>query len=384
MAIYLTTGKPGSFKSASTIEDAQKKLAEGRLVYFCNFRGLKAEENGFNLLDHFNEWESMPDGSVLYVDEVQEFTRDVKTAAKSEELPKWFTTLEKHRHRGIDIYLNTQHPMFIHTHIRRLIEKHYHLHRTQGLPFAMRRSWGQVCDQPEDFKNASIKMGCTTEMYRPNKSVFKLYESTVLDTHKFKIPPKLIKSIAILSFVFGTAYYFGYPVAQKYLNFNDKEVVAEQPIQEQLSQADQYARDAAMMNLTPEQYADLQNPEKRNAELLAKNQNDLESIAIKYNPNKPFEDHTQQVNYEVTAKPVFAGCTKMNGRYVAYTQQGTILHDVSDEDCRKVIEDGDRPFNYFVQQQPVQPQIQQATVTQPQLSAEDLDKFQQAKKEGLI
>ncbi|MFH4316623.1 Zonular occludens toxin, partial [Acinetobacter baumannii] len=56
---------------------------------------------------------------------------------------------------------------------------------------------------------------------------------------------------------------------------------------------------------------------------------------------------TSQIQYEVTAKPVFSGCMKKNGKYVAYTQQGTILHDVSQSDCRKLMEDGDRPFNYF-------------------------------------
>ncbi|WP_420480993.1 hypothetical protein [Acinetobacter pittii] len=38
---------------------------------------------------------------------------------------------------------------------------------------------------------------------------------------------------------------------------------------------------------------------------------------------------------------------RKNGRYVAYTQQGTILHDVSSSDCKKLIDQGDRPFNYF-------------------------------------
>ncbi|EYT12631.1 zonular occludens toxin domain protein [Acinetobacter sp. 1592897] len=38
---------------------------------------------------------------------------------------------------------------------------------------------------------------------------------------------------------------------------------------------------------------------------------------------------------------------KKHGKYVAYTQQGTVLHDVSQSDCRKLIEDGDRPFITF-------------------------------------
>lgn len=387
MAIYLTTGKPGSFKTASTIEDAQKKLADGRLVYFCNFRGLKAQENGFNTLDHFNEWQSIPDGSVLYVDEVQEFTRDVPTNAKTEDLPKWFTLLEKHRHRGIDIYVNTQHPMFIHTHIRRLIEKHMHLQRTEGLPFAIKRQWGQVCNEPEDIKNASLKLGCTTEMYRPNKSVFKLYESTVLDTHKFKMPTKLIKYVAIIGAITGFAVYMGYPVATKYLNFGDKELTTtDQPAIQQTgpSMADQYKQDAVMAGLTPEQYADLKNPEKRNQEIMQTNRNDMETIVFNYNASKPFQDMTHQVSYQPTAMPVFSGCMKKNGRYVAYSQQGTVIPDVSQEDCRRVVEDGDRPFNYFAQPQQLQAAQQQQPTTNVQVDREFLAKYQAAKEQGLI
>jgi uncharacterized protein YpiB (UPF0302 family) len=349
MAIYLTTGKPGSYKTASTIEHAQKILKEGRLVYFCNFRGLKAQENGFNILDHFDQWESMPDGSVLFVDEVQEFTRDVKTAAKTEELPQWFTKLEKHRHRGIDIYLNTQHPMFIHTHIRRLVEKHTHLQRTQGLPFAIKRQWGQVVDQPEDIKNASIKSGCTTEMYKPSKSVFLLYESTVLDTHKFQFPTKLIKAGLLLTGLIGFTVWLGLPVAQKYLNFGGDKQIAQKQAQDTtqpLTMADRAAQQAALAKLTPEQYADLMDPEKRNSDLQASNPVDMDTIVLKYNPNKPYNDFSQQLRYEPTSFPVFSGCMKKNGRYYGYTQQGTLL-DVSQEDCRKLLEDGNRPFNYF-------------------------------------
>ncbi|QQC82500.1 hypothetical protein [Acinetobacter bereziniae] len=37
---------------------------------------------------------------------------------------------------------------------------------------------------------------------------------------------------------------------------------------------------------------------------------------------------------------------KNGNKYYAYTQQGTKL-DVSQSDCRNMIENGERPFNYF-------------------------------------
>lgn len=351
MAIKLITAQPGSYKTAMMMELAQKIANEGRPVYLCNIRGLKpAIPFPYQTLDHFKDWVDTPETSVMFIDEVQEFTRDVPTNAKTEDLPKWMTLLEKHRHEGKDIYIVTQHPMFIHTHVRRLTSEHIHLVRNGNVPFSVKRMWGHVESDPDDIQKASMKSGCTTSIFRPKKEVFDWYESTVLDTHKFKIPAKLIKGLALVSALLGFAVWMGYPVAQKYLNIGDKEVTAQQaPVQQQETMADKYKRDAELAGMTPEQYADLMNPEKRNAELRASNPVDMDTIVMKYNANKPFDDYSQYVSYEPTAQPVFSGCMKKNGRYVAYTQQGTILHDVSHEDCRRVIEDGDRPFNYFAQ-----------------------------------
>jgi hypothetical protein len=75
---------------------------------------------------------------------------------------------------------------------------------------------------------------------------------------------------------------------------------------------------------------------------------DSRQTTVSYNPNQPFDSDIQKhVSYEVTAKPVFSGCTKFGSKYQAYTQQGTKL-DVSQADCERLIKQNDRPFNYFV------------------------------------
>ncbi|WP_407543848.1 zonular occludens toxin domain-containing protein [Acinetobacter baumannii] len=387
MAIKLITAQPGSYKTAMMMELANKMSSEGRPIYLCNVRGLKpAIPFPYQVLDHFKDWVDTPETSVIFIDEVQEFTRDVPTNCKTEDLPTWMTLLEKHRHEGKDIFIVTQHPMFIHTHVRRLTSEHIHLVRNGNVPFAAKRSWGFVESDPDDFQKATFKNGCTTTIYRPNKEVFNWYESTVLDTHKFKVPPKLIKGVAMVAGIIGFTVWIGYPVATKYLHMNDKEVTAKAPDQPQMTLAQQAERDAYLAGLTPEQYADLQNPEKRNAELLAKNDVRMETIVVKYNPNRPYEFDTSQIQYEVTAKPVFSGCMKMKGKYVAYTQQGTILHDVSQSDCMKLINEGDRPFNYFAQEEQQPQQRQQFKQPQQQVNydPEFIAKYQAAKAQGLI
>lgn len=368
MAIKLITAQPGSYKTAMMMELAEKMANEGRPVYLCNIRGLKpAIPFPYQTIDHFKEWVDTPETSVIFIDEVQEFTRDVPTNAKTEELPKWMTLLEKHRHEGKDIFIVTQHPMFIHTHIRRLTSEHIHLVRNGNVPFSVKRMWGHVESDPDDMQKASIKSGCTTSIFRPKKEVFTWYESTVLDTHKFIIPVKLIKGIALVSALIGISAYFGYPVAEKYLNFGDKQITEQQKT-EPTSMADIHKQQAELAGLTPEQYADLQNPEKRNAELQALNPVDMDTIVLRYNPNKPYDDYSQQVSYNPTAIPRFSGCMEKNGKYIAYTQQGTKL-DVTQEDCKRLLEDGDRPFNYFAQEQTERVSTSEQMQTAPNTSS---------------
>ena len=143
------------------------------------------------------------------------------------------------------------------------------------------------------------------------------------------------------------------------------------------------------LNLTEEQCREMYDPQimqARHDQLEQTTRNNMDDVVVDYSPSDPFKPIN--VHYEVTAKPVFSGCTKFNGKYYAYTQQGTKL-DVDASVCQRVIDDGDRPFNYFKTEQQLQVNQQlapqQLAVQQTQqLSSEDLAKFQQAKEMGLI
>lgn len=340
MAVYLITGKPGSFKSAFAMQKALDYVDEGRLVYFCNFRGLKAEQYNLNVLEHPNQWveQEYQQGAVFFIDEIQEFTREVPTNAKTEDLPKWFTLLEKHRHLGYDFYVITQHPMFIHTHIRRLLEKHYHMQRTQGLPFANCREWQQVCNEPENLQNASIKAGCTVTIYKPNKKVFDYYESTKLDTHKMKVPTKLITYIVLIVLGVSLFAYLSSGFITKYF-FNSKAETVQAvnvPATHNAPTA-QGTLDEEKVKLVQ---AMLELQEEIN-ELKAQQQ---ESQIIDYDPNQPYK--TIKYQYQAEHQPYLSGCVDFNGRCDCFTQQGSKL-TVSYADCKKIIANG-LPFNPFL------------------------------------
>ena len=127
--------------------------------------------------------------------------------------------------------------------------------------------------------------------------------------------------------------------------------------------------------------------QERNKQLEQSTGNNMQTVVMQYNANKPF-DTVYEPNFQPTDFPRFSGCMKQNGKYVAYTQQGTILKDVSQADCQRVVEQGDRPFDYFKQPQQVQNNAQlpnTPSYTQPsEPDIQQAEKLEQAQIEGLI
>src|SRR5256885_16044190 len=73
----------------------------------------------------FRSWhETVPDGSVIIIDEVQRIWRP---SGPGQKIPDMIALLETHRHRGLDFYIITQGPNLIHANVRALIGRHVHL-----------------------------------------------------------------------------------------------------------------------------------------------------------------------------------------------------------------------------------------------------------------
>lgn len=98
--------------------------------------------------------------------------------------------------------------------------------------------------------------------------------------------------------------------------------------------------------------------------------NGVVTTNVSYNPSKPYDQDKiqEQVNstYQVVNKPKFAGCMIKNGRYVGYTEQGTIMKDVSQSDCKRLIIENDRPYDYFSDRHAVTVQQQAPVQQEPQ------------------
>lgn len=196
--LYLYTGLPGSQKTANMLHFVLNKIEEkgkgswsGRPVYFFNIKGMNHPEFQELTEEEARKWYELPEGSVILMDEAQKLFRPI--TRKDKEAPKEITELEEHRHSGYDILLTTQHPMLIHTAVRRQVQQHWHLER----PFGMKTralKWEKCINDPDDH---FARKDAASESVKVPSSIFTYYRSTVMDTHKKRIPKKIYMIAAL-------------------------------------------------------------------------------------------------------------------------------------------------------------------------------------------
>lgn len=195
--IYLITGNPGAGKSVEAISLALKLCggerslrATTRPLYVTNVREFRYDLTGAHPLDHVRDWQQLPDGSVVLVDEVQD---QIPQRDRSVRPPDWVQELAKHRHRGFDFIFVTQHPSNMDVFVRRIVNEHRHIRRKpRALSFmtgfrrgSLRITWDRFEPRMEDFfaQRRAVKTGAVWD-----PRVFRLYTSTTLDTHSPKVP----------------------------------------------------------------------------------------------------------------------------------------------------------------------------------------------------
>jgi zona occludens toxin len=200
--IYLITGLPGASKTLNTIKYvSEEKLFQNRPVFYYNIRELTLPWKELSK-EEVKNWYDLPEGSVIIIDECQEFFPAV-TRKQGEEVPRIISQMNTHRHKGFDLILITQHPMLLDTAVRRVVGNHRHFERVFGFRRAKCLEFQKCVTDLEDFhkrKEAQIKQ------FKLDKKYFNVYKSAEIHTHKPKIPKKLyfiaatIAGIVILGF----------------------------------------------------------------------------------------------------------------------------------------------------------------------------------------
>lgn len=106
-SISLLTGLPGSGKSLRMVQRIVELIEQGTPVYVCNLAGINVP--GVIPWDDPTKWNDLPAGSVLFVDEAQQFFR----ARRGGDPPSYISSMETIRHWGVRLVLATQQPNYL-------------------------------------------------------------------------------------------------------------------------------------------------------------------------------------------------------------------------------------------------------------------------------
>lgn len=316
--LYLITGANGAGKTLNTLKWVRERsLKENRPV--CHNGRFEAVEGGelssWKRID-FKDWQSEPDGTIFLIDECH---NDLPVRPASATPPDEVRMLAEHRRRGFDFYLVTQHPQNLDNFVRRLIGSpgwHRHLKRTFGADLVSCIEWPAVNANCE--KDGSGKSGTVTMIPFP-KEVYSWYRSASLHTGKKKIPKKvwLLAACVLLAPTLG---YFA--VTGVYKNVAKGAAATEAKTAPQGPAAGPGGASGVGRTMTVMEYLDT-----RKARL----------------PDFPHTAPAYDQVTQPTVAPYPAACVTMSGKCTCYTQQATVMQQVTKDVCQQIVK-----YGYFV------------------------------------
>lgn len=199
--ITIITGAPGTGKSAAVVS-MLRELSKNRPLFVSGIPELKIEHQ---TLDDPTKWpETVPDGAVIVIDEVQRVWRP---RGPGQKVPEDIAALETHRHRGLDFYVITQGPSLIDKNVRSLAGRHVHL-RDLGILGRWWYEWPECADNCNtSWKNAPIK-----KRYRLPKAIFTDYKSASVHVKPVRSVPWMLAVMCIALALVGYLSYRAYTV----------------------------------------------------------------------------------------------------------------------------------------------------------------------------
>ena len=211
--IALVTGAPGSGKTALLVNYLVQAEKEGRPIFQNGIPELKLTHFPVPSPDKWIElredpdtgrqlpYFTFPERSIVVLSEAQRLFPTRPTGSKK---PDEVAAFETCRHTGVTFVLDTQHPDFIDSHVRKLVGQHVHL-LDHGVLGRWQYEWPYV-GNPDNFKSAPSK-----KKYKLPKKVFSLYKSSSLHIKRnYNIPPALVVLIvALIALAYGGYLVYG-------------------------------------------------------------------------------------------------------------------------------------------------------------------------------
>lgn len=344
--IYLVTGSPGTGKTSLIVKwlldnkwglfkdeyDVHRPLYTVGVEWVDKGRKLfRPTEMSYEDFQTAPLEKHFPTGSVIIVDEASEA---YPARSMTSKLPEYLDGLNKLRHHGFTLILMTQFPNMIDPFVLALVGKHVHIERKQvGQKLY---EWNSV---QRSFSERAFSVAYA-EQYKPDKRTYDLYKSSTKHIKFKKSIGKAWYALAILPFVIGGLYWFAFSSLQDLSGQQDEsaQVVANDD-----------GRTAA--------------PQKSSvAEVQAPPQNLVASDFVPTLPERPESAPIYNQVRKVVDFPQVVGCVASDDSCNCYTQQGTLVTEMEENQCRLWVEQ--RPFNPYKTPE-------QREVSQPVVASQD-------------
>lgn len=325
--LYLITGVPGSGKTLKMISDLMtRKDLKDRPLYLDGIPEVNGEiipnlpiPEG-ETMQTWHKW--APPGAILVIDECQRVFRPRPSGSK---VPDYVAELETHRHRGIDIFLLTQHPRLVDINVRSLIGHHCHISKTN---LGVRRmfEW-ERCGDPTSRTDVE---GAVKSVYTLDKKAFGVYKSAEEHT---KIRTKLSRTVYIFPVVLLIIVAASWSSYNRWQKFNKD---AQQP------------QNSGFAQQSPQAQAPAGQPAAATAADIPSQPVEKEQkphlSAQDYRPAIDGQPHTAPIydglNKAVQTMPFPVACVKSKNRCNCYTDQGTRISGFDKDLCLEYVRDG--------------------------------------------
>lgn len=218
MALFIIDGVPGAGKTLNTIKEVRDRaVKEARPVFYNYITDLSPDLGWTEVDDDFiKSWhDQLPEGAILVIDEAWRHFPKWETKKTP---PDYVLAFFQHRKKGHDVYLIVQSARVqIDPVVYENTEAHIHFQRVAGSQLVKRLEWNGSVGNP---KAASSIASAKITYVRLDPSIFALYKSAEIHTHKFRPPLKFLLAILFLFFAIGMVFYNSVNAANRLDNRN--------------------------------------------------------------------------------------------------------------------------------------------------------------------
>lgn len=190
--IRFLSGQPGHGKTLRALVLAMEFKKQGRVVYVEGIKDLDFDKTGFLPLEDPKDWENLPDGAVILVDECY---RHFPNRSAQSKTPPHVEAMARHRHRGFDFILVSQDPAKqVDPFLRGLVDEHTHVRRKFGTHNVVLKTW-------DHFQSNPLASDGRNVVWRYPKDVFSWYTSATMHTVKRSMPWWVFVIVPLVAFV---------------------------------------------------------------------------------------------------------------------------------------------------------------------------------------